>query len=154
MLIRYIKYAGLLLILSGLWACGNSNVSAPPDATITISPSSTSINVGDENWHTTDFTISVMDSYSHPIRDAKLSISLTWAAPDTAGFLQLYDGTTPKNSPFDAYTDRFGVYHLRVDYRAPCISGSPAAYNSTLEARSGAVYASATLDVTGAATCP
>lgn len=140
----------LLLALLGVSAffmsgCGGG-VTAPSDATITINPSTVSITDGttESTWHTQFFTILVKNSDGNPLGNIKITISYPWAVPDSAGSVQLYDGSTPVNSPFDAETDDFGVYNLRFDY----LSGGGLNYNGDLEVRSGSAFSSATFEVT------
>ncbi len=147
-----------LFVAVMLWGCGSLGeecVTAPPDSTITISPDSMTTTCtedpeveGDEcevaTWHTVFFSIYVQDSNGTPIGNACITISYPWAVPDSTGVVQLYDDSTPVNSPFDAETDDFGVYHLRFDY----LLGGGFTYNGDLEVRSGSAYAKATVDVT------
>jgi hypothetical protein len=130
-----------------LWGCGDS--SAPPDSTITINPDTLAMTClcetpCDATWHTTFFTIYAKDSNGTPLGKTKITISYPWAFPDLYSHVQLYDGSTPVNSPFDAETDDFGVYYLRFDYM---LCGM-LKYNGDLEVRSGSAYAKATFEVT------
>lgn len=135
-----------LLFTVFLWGCGAGGGSAPPGSTITINPSSMSVTDDSTTarWFTVFFTITVKDSNGNPINDAKISILYPWAVPNL-DVVRLYDGSTAKNSPFDAYTDEFGVYTLRFDYQ----SGGGLEYTGDLEVRSGDVYATASVDVSG-----
>ncbi len=142
----------LLLALLGasvffMSSCGGGGfVSAPPGATITITPSTVSITDGttEPTWHTQYFTISVKNSKGDPLGDIEIWISYPLAVPDSAGVVQLYDGNTPVNSPFKAKTDDFGVYQLRFDYQLGVGS-----YKGNLEVRSGSAFGSASFDVSG-----
>jgi hypothetical protein len=144
----------LVLLLSFLFlglSCGGSIdlgpggcVSAPEGATITISPSS--IDVTDATslaWHTAYFQIKVTDENGIPLNDVELWISFIWAVPDEAGYVQLYDGDIPKNSPMKVCTDEDGVYNLTFRFQ----SGGGRDYYADLEVRSGSVYGSASFTV-------
>ncbi len=140
----------LLLTLLGasvffMSSCGGGSVSAPPGATITINPATLSVTDGttEPNWKTRFFTIFVKDSKGNPLGNIKISIFYPWAVPDSAGVVQLYDGSTPVNSPFDAETDDFGAYNLRFDY----LSGGGLNYKGDLEVRSGSAFGSASVEV-------
>lgn len=155
----YQNYNGTVTVTKGTTVSHNIQITAngtTPDTTpppvspttaIVISPSS--MTVTDSNasasTKTSYFTIVVKDEQGNPVQNAELSISLPGAAPDPLGYAQLYDGSTPKNSPFTATTNAYGVYYLRVDYR----SGGGTAYSITLEIRSGAFLASTTITVSG-----
>jgi len=138
-----------------LWGCGDS-VSAPPDSMITINPNTLTVTCTEDpevegdvcevaTPHTQWFTIYVQDSNGTPLGNVKITIFYPWAVPDSAGVVQLYDGGTPVNSPFNTETDDFGVYHLRFDY----LFGGGLAYFGDLEVRSGSAYGTATFTVTG-----
>ena len=147
-----------LLFTVMLWGCGSLGsdpVTAPPDSTITINPETMTATCTEDpevegdacevaTWHTVFFTIYVKDSDGTPLGNVKITISFPWAVPDSTGVVQLYDGSTPVNSPFDAETDDFGVYNLRFDY----LLGGGFTYNGDLEVRSGSAYAIATVEVT------
>ncbi|VAX30598.1 hypothetical protein MNBD_NITROSPIRAE02-622 [hydrothermal vent metagenome] len=148
MSIRHFKYVLPLIAILFLWSCGD--VSAPPGSTITINPPSLSIENGDATarWTTQFYTVSVIDKDGYPVGDAELSISFIWASPNPYNLVQLYKGTTPVDSPFSATTDEFGAYTFRLDF----ISGGSYEYTGDIEVRSGAAFASSTLDVTVATT--
>ena len=141
-----------LLFTVMLWGCGSLGsdpVTAPPDSTITISPSSMTVTClcetpCDAAWHTQFFTIFVADSDGTPLGNVKITISYPWAFPDPSWSVQLYDDSTPVRSPFDAETDDFGVYNLRFDYKLCGLLE----YFGDLEVRSGSAYASASFEVT------
>ena len=136
------RFFMLLIGLTALAGCGGSGgVSAPAGSTITLNPSALTITDAVDQWHTTFFDIIVKNADGQPMGDAKVTISFQWAVPDPQAFVQLYDGDTKKNSPFDAKTDDFGIYHLRFDYRTGY------KYNGDLEARSGATLGKATITV-------
>ncbi|MBI4691553.1 MAG: hypothetical protein HY754_15010 [Nitrospirae bacterium] len=139
---KYILLLFCLIIISG---CGANEGSVPPGSTITINPSSFDISDSSttSRWFTTYFTISVKDSNSDPIKDAKITISALHAVPNL-DVVQFYDGNTKVNSPFDAYTDSFGTYTLRFDFQ----SGGELDYFGNLEVRSGDVYTTATYTIT------
>ncbi len=143
---------GLLFVLSG---CGggvdlgsDDSVCAPPDATITIVPSSNTITdlgvIPAPEWHTTTFTITVKDKNGIPLNDVDLWITFPWAVPDSLARVQLFDGNTPKDSPMHAITDENGVFNLRFDYQF----GGGIQYFGDLEVRSCSVYQKATFTVT------
>ena len=153
MRIRHLKYVLPIIAMLFLWSCGD--VTAPPGSTITIDPSSVSItSVSDETgaspafWTTKYYTVSVVDKDDNPVGNVKLSISFVWASPNPYNLVQLYKGDTPVDSPFEATTDEFGSYKFRMDF----ISGAYYEYTGDLEVRSGAAFASSTLDVTVATT--
>lgn len=127
-------------------SCGGG-VTAPPDATITIKPESFTPppdGSAESSWHTQFFTIYVENSKGDLLGDIEIWISYPWAVPDSAGVVQLYDGNTPKNSPFMAKTDDDGVYQLRFDYQ----SGGGLKYKGDLEVRSGSAFKTAAFEVT------
>lgn len=138
-------YMLLLFVVVALFACGEDDVCPPPDATITLSPNSVDISDGGgaTQIHTHYYTIYVSDSDERPISGAKLSIFYQWAVPDAYSAVQLYDGTTPVNSPFNAETDEFGVYYLRVDFT----SGGGLEYEGDIEVRSCSIFGSAGFSV-------
>ena len=78
-----------------------------------------------------------------PLKNRQISIFFPYAVPDSSSYAQLYDGSTPKNSPFTSATNMDGVYYLRIDY----LSGGGVTYTGNLEIRSGSVFASATITV-------
>ncbi len=147
---RYYSLILILIFFSFLLGCGGAGGnSAPPGSTITINPSSVSTtdSSSSSTWRTQFFTITLIDSDGNPIDNAKITISTVFTtAPDTtSAVIQLYDGSSTKSSPFEAYTDRFGVYYLRFDYR----TGESLTYGGNLEVRSGDAYATATFSITG-----
>lgn len=77
----------------------------------------------------------------------KITIFYPYAVPDSKGLVQLYDGTTQVNSPFDAVTDDKGVYNLRIDYK----SGGGLQYSELLQVSSGSVIGGTFfgVDITG-----
>ncbi len=143
MRIGYLKYVLPLIATLFLWSCGD--VAAPPGSTITISPSSVTVTNGDATaeWTTQYYTISVTDKDGNPVGDVELSISYIWASPNAYNLVQLYKGSTPVDSPFVATTDEFGSYKLRLDF----VSGGGYEYKGDLEVRSGASFASSTLEI-------
>lgn len=144
---RAALYMLLIFVVVALFSCGGDDVCPPPDSIITLSPAS--IEISDSNLatttHTEYFTIYVEDSEERPIEGAKLSIYFVWAVPDVYGDVQLYDGATPVNAPFNVQTDEFGVYYLRVDFD----SGGGLAYSGAIEVRSCSVYNGADFAVSG-----
>jgi len=134
----------LIFVIVALTACGGDDVCPPPDATITLSPES--IAITDSNLtpttHTEYFTIRVMDAQERPIDGAKLSIYFVWAVPDVYGPVQLYNGATAVNAPFNVKTDEFGVYYLRVDFDSGGLE-----YSGFVEVRSCNVYGDAEFSV-------
>ena len=131
----------LILAIAG---CSGDKITAPTGSVVSINP--LSMSVSDTNpsaTHTQYFTITINDEKDNPVQNAEVSISLPVAIPDPLGYAQLYDGSTPKNSPFIATTNADGVYYLRVDY----LSGGGTSFTSNLEIRSGSAFASATLTV-------
>jgi hypothetical protein len=115
--------------------------SASDGATITINPSSFTVTDPHDVWRTVPFTITVKDADSNPLNSTRIVIFHAYAVPDWHGFVQLYNGSTPVNSPFEACTDDFGVYNLRLDYDAGT------AFTGDLEVRSGTAFAIASLSV-------
>jgi len=148
MRIRHFKYVLPLIAMLFLWSCGD--VSAPPDSTITINPSSLTIENADTDakWTTQYYTVAVVDKDGNPVGDVKLSISFIWASPNPYNLVHLYKGDNRVDSPFDATTDEFGSYTFRLDF----ISGGGYEYKGDLEVRSGAAFASSTLDVSTGST--
>jgi hypothetical protein len=145
------KYLGLLLLLLFLISfsgCGDP-VSAPPGSTITINPSSATIDDAtiSPSWYTQYFTITVKDSAGTLLGNIKITISYAWTVipdvPDSSGVVQLYKGTDLVNSPFDAETDDFGIYNLRMDYQSGGLD-----YKGNLEVRSGSAFGKASFEVT------
>jgi len=126
-----------------LWGCGGN--SAPSGSVITVNPSSNTVTDGstDVSSHTLFYTISLVNSSGVPLGHTRISISFIWANPDVINVVQLFDGNTPRKSPFDAETDDFGVYILRLDFQ----SGGGLKYNADVEVRSGASFAKSTLTV-------
>ncbi|MBM4136572.1 MAG: hypothetical protein FJ241_07045 [Nitrospira sp.] len=139
------KYLGLLLLflfLIPFSGCGES-VSAPPGAKVKINPSEVTItDTGAIDTHTQFFSISVTDANDIPLGNIKITISYPWAVPDSSGVVQLYNGSTPVNSPFDTETDDFGIYNLRMDYQSGGLD-----YKGDLEVRSGTAYGKASFEV-------
>lgn len=138
--------AAILLLLS--FGCGrdkNDCVSAPSGASITISPPSMTVNdpYYPSRVFSQPFTIAVKDADGNPANKIRINIFFPWAYPQLSA-VQLYDGSTPVNSPFDACTDGYGVYNLRVDYQ----SGGGLDYHGDIEVRSGDAFTPATLTVT------
>ncbi len=140
-LFRYLLPLFAILLL---WSCGD--VSAPPGSTITIEPSSLTIenSLPTAETSTQYYTVSVVDEDGNPVGDVKLSISFIWASPSPYNLVQLYKGDVPVDSPFEATTDEFGAYTFRLDF----ISGGGYEYKGDVEVRSGAAFASSTLEVT------
>jgi hypothetical protein len=142
---------GKILILTicclalSLILCGCGGGSAPPGSAITVNPSSNTVTDGstDVSTQTLFYTISLVDAAGKPLGHTRISISFIWANPNTFNVVQLFDGTTPKKSPFDAETDDFGVYILRLDFQ----SGGGLKYTGNIEVRSGASVGSSTLNV-------
>lgn len=143
---RYFIYGIFILGLISILGCGKGeSFTAPSGSTITINPSSVSVTDGSStaSTHSQPFTITVLDSNGKPMNDTEISIFFQWAVPDIAGVVQLYDGSTPKNSPFTAVTDENGVYNLRFDYQ----SGGGLSYKGDLEVRSASAFAKATVEI-------
>ncbi len=114
---------------------------APATATITISPAA-NVEVTDgtasASWSTKNFHISVKDANDTPLKYINLHISYIWAVPNGNGLVQLYDGTTPKDSPMLVQTDANGGYNLRFDFQ----SGGGLSYSANLQVSSGSVFGS------------
>ena len=139
----YSLLGSLIIILALLASCGGNSsngFSAPDGSTIVINPGD--FTVTDAGSTTTTrthyFSIVVKDSSGAPLNKAKINIFFPWAVPNPPAVVQLYDGSTAVNSPFDAFTDSFGVYNLRFDYQ----SGGGLAYFGNLEVRSGTAFQS------------
>jgi len=135
----------MIVISIFLFSCGEDDVCPPPESTISLSPESLDITDAGPNQqiHTTYFTINVADNNGIPIKHAKLSISFIWAVPDSYQVVQLYDGDTPVNSPFNTETDEFGVYYLKVDF----LSGGGLEYFGDVEVRACGIFGSATVTI-------
>jgi hypothetical protein len=132
------------LVLSLIsWGCGGN--SAPSGSVITVNPSSNTITDGstDVSSHTLFYTISLVDAVGKPLGHTRISVSFVWANPDVYNVVQLFDGTTPKKSPFEVETDDFGVFILRLDFQ----SGGGLSYTGNIEVRSGSSVGSSTLTV-------
>lgn len=134
------KFVIALVCLIALAGCGGSGggVTAPSGSTITIRQQDVTFTDASVGWHTTHYKIVVQNPDGTAMGDAKITISFPFAVPDPHGLVQLYDGNTPKNSPFNAKTDDFGVYDLRFDYR------SGVKYFGDLEVVSGSAHAKST----------
>ncbi len=146
MLKRFIPGLFILTSLFILSACGNSGGNqAPATATITVSPTEFELSDGTATatWSTHFFSIVVKDAQGRPLNDVDLDISYVWAVPNSAGYVQLYDGNTPVDSPMEATTDEHGQYHLRFDFQ----SGGGLVYSASLEVRSGSLFGSADFSV-------
>ncbi len=140
---RHQLLAAILLILA-IAGCSGDKVTAPTGSTVSINP--VSVTVTDANpsaYHPQYFTITIKDEKGNPVQNAEVSISFPVAVPDSLGYAQLYDGSTPKNSPLTATTNADGVYYLRMDL----LSGGGVSYTTNLEIRSGSAFASATITV-------
>ncbi len=127
-----------MLIISG---CGSGGTDAPATAIITISPE-TDVEVTDGSatvsTSTKNFHITITNDQGIPLEDVNLHISYIWAVPNSFGPVQLYDGTTAKNSPMLVKTDINGTYNLRLDFQ----SGGGLAYSGNLQVTSGAIFGS------------
>lgn len=89
---------------------------APYGSAIVIKPESFTVTEPHDYWRTEFFTISVTDKDTNPLNNIRITFFFPYAVPDTHGYVQLYDGATPVNSPFSTCTNANGVYHLRFDY--------------------------------------
>lgn len=153
----FLVLIALSFIVSG---CGTNidspsgEITAPPGSKIIINPSKLEVTDGasTRSRHFQSFTISVFSPLNQPIGRVKLKISYLWASPDPYDLVQLYDGycsdtypptNPPKNSPFEAVTDDYGVYNLCVGF----LSGGGLEYKAGLEVHSGTVYNSAELSI-------
>lgn len=137
---KFLVISIILVMLIPIWGCSKSDsVTAPSGSTITINPSDLTVTDSSETvrtW-TAYFTITVTDNNGNPMNDTDVSIFFPWAVPQGT-VVQLYDGNTPKNSPFTAKTDENGVYNLRFDY----MSGGGLDYFGNLEVRTGSSFTS------------
>lgn len=134
----------VIILIPLLLACGsdkNDCSSAPSGATISISPSSYTVTEPHAVWRTVYFTLTVADATGSPLNKTRLNIFHQYAFPDWHGFIQLYDGSTPVNAPFNACTDNYGTYSLRLDY------DGASSFLGDLEVRSGSAFATATIQV-------
>lgn len=142
---KFLVISIILVMLIPMGGCGKSDsVTAPSGSIITINPTDLTITDSSETvrtW-TAYFTITVTDDSGNPMNDTDVSIFFPWAVPQGA-VVQLYDGTTPKNSPFTAKTDENGVYNLRFDY----MSGGGLDYFGDLEVRSGSSFTSTAVTI-------
>ncbi len=147
MLKRLLPAVFVLISLFLLSACGSNSGGNPATAlsTLTINPSDSTITDARAAQYTSTqfFTITVIDERSRPLSDVTLGISYIWAAPNAAGLVQLYDGNTQVDSPFEAQTDEYGQYHLRVDFQ----SGAGLEYSASIQVTSGVKFTSATFAV-------
>jgi len=162
MKVLYKRFLLLLPILSAfVLSCSTSdNPAAPYGSTITISPSSVSIEYTEATmtvtvdstkttytwfgprWYSQYYTIVVKDENGKPMDGVKLNISYLWASPSQFYAVQLYDGGERVNSPFDAKTDKYGTYILRADFLL-----GVGDYKADIEVRSGANFGSSTFEV-------
>ncbi len=141
-----LAFIGLLCILAG---CGGgdseSNTNAPVDSIITVSPEEIKISDGtnDVDTSTQFFHITVTDVNGIPYSEVEINISYIWAVPNINGLVQLYDGSTPVNSPMSVETDSNGTYILRLDFQ----SGGGLTYFGEVQVTSGSNFGSATFEV-------
>ncbi len=132
-----------------LWGCGDS-VSAPTGSTITINPSSLSIEsiAGDTIYN---YTVYVTNKEGNPLDGIEIWISGAFAAPRTPAryqFCRKSDGIEPVNSSFSAETDELGVYYFSIIVPV-IVDGEPNAFKDDIEVRSGSAFASAHIELTG-----
>ncbi len=108
----------IILLTAG---CGGGT-DAPYGSTITLSPSSSSLDTGalgtSADWPVV-YVVTVTNSDGDPIPWVNLTISGSMANPNPIDAYQFYDGiyvvggpNTPKGSPFSAQTDVDGHYTL------------------------------------------
>ncbi|MEW6599598.1 MAG: hypothetical protein AB1499_01370 [Nitrospirota bacterium] len=145
---------GLLFIIIG---CGGGGVEggseeAPAEATITITPPSGSYVGGDETTtvgaFVHKFTIVVKDANGIPLRNVDLTIFYPFAVPGS-NVVQFYDGdpsqgAPAQDSPMTVTTDGNGSYTLFMVF----LANGNQEYSADLQVNSGAVYGSATFEVT------
>lgn len=129
---------------------GGGGTDAPAEAKITISPPNNRIACTGSTTvtGTTYFSITVKDPTGIPLSDVNLSISYPYAVPDASGFVQLYDDTTPKDSPMDVTTDENGTYYLSLSYERGCDVIPANGYSGDLLVVSGSLSATSTFAVT------
>jgi len=141
-----VKYIVIFALTLMMVACGNSDVSAPPGSTITISPAGLKVEDGRTQVYYDQqlFTVTVHDAEGRPIRDAEITIFYLWAEPNPSAVVQLYDSNNnPVDSPFTAHTDEFGTYTFYFGFN----SGGGLSYKADLEVRSGEIFASQTIEI-------
>lgn len=139
------QMVGTSFLLLAVAGCGDK-LTAPSGSAISISPDSFAPPADTSSatsTHSQYFTISLKDADGKPLKNREISIFFPYAVPDSSSYAQLYDGSTPKNSPFTANTNMDGVYYLRIDY----LSGGGISYSGNLEIRSGSVFGSATITI-------
>ena len=131
-----------------------SSSPTPPSFTVTVNP--TSFSVTDDltdkgSWHIQLFSIIVKDGSGFPVPEAGITIFYPWAAPDSRGVVQFYNGDTPVDSPMTAVTDMSGVYTLKLSYYT---QGTPTqvAYTGDLQVTYKGFYGSSTISVVAAQT--
>jgi len=153
--IIYWAMVGLLLIIPG---CGGGGVEggseeAPAEATITINPSSLSYAGGDALTTTASafvqqFIIVAKDPAGIPLRNVDLTIFYPFASPG-GNVVQFYDGdpsqdAPAQDSPMSVTTDENGSYTLFITF----LANGGLEYSADIQVSSGAVYGSATFEVT------
>jgi hypothetical protein len=137
-----------LLVLIACGGGGGGGSDAPAEATITINPSSYTVEVSEtypDTTYTQYFQIVVKDGKGIPLNDVNLRISFPWAQPAEFAVVQLYDGGSPKDSPMKVKTDENGSYTLRFDYNVGVSAGE---YYGDIEVTSGSIFKSARFEVT------
>ncbi|MBI5182679.1 MAG: hypothetical protein HZA06_07200 [Nitrospirae bacterium] len=138
------RYLILMILLLPLLVFGCGEETASSGSSITISPSTVTVNdTGSQAWHRQYFTIKVTDSSGNPLGNIKIKISFPWAYPDSSDLVRLYDGDNLQNSPFEATTDEYGSYILRFDFRSGGLT-----YSGNLTVQSGSAYGYAEFKVT------
>lgn len=134
----------------GLFSCGDGTP-APAGSIIKVTPGEVSREVNSETvFETTQiFSISVTNENGIPYDCIELNIDFPLAVPHVYGLVQLYDGTTKKDSPMTVTTDEYGVYNLKFVFWS---GGTPGlAYKDDLLVVSGAATpGTATFEITTA----
>jgi len=140
----------LLLILFFsfiLSACGD--VSAPPDATIEIQPSSVTSKLSGDTC--SRFSIIVKNKDGIGMRDVEVYVSGSMAAPRDPARYYFYKNSECSgqyvNSSFSITTEDYGAAYISILIPAQ-VNGAPNIFKDTIEVRSGTLYTSASVEVT------
>ncbi|GEM_PF-2111555 len=140
---------GVVFITQGCGGYGSlfsdGYTSPPEDATITVSPPSTKITDGGGTVETDEeqFLVVVKDANGIPLNNVEVVVSYPWAVPSPAGFVQLYDGSTPVDSPMTVITDPNGAYIVKFAYKR----GGGVAYKGDFQFIAGSLSTTATFEV-------
>lgn len=158
MKVIYKRFLLLLPLLSiFILSCGGAdNPAAPYKSTITINPSSVSVEYTESTitidsvdyvyvtpiWYTQYYTIVLTDEKGNPMDGIELNISYKWASSSQFYAVQFYHNGERVSSPLTVTTDKYGTYVLRSDFLV-----GAGEYKADVEVRSGAAFGSSTFEV-------